>query len=100
MCSSGIAKITQCRSFYATASFVTVGRKPGDRTASRTGYHGSGRVSLRDETTRTNLPGVFAAGDVRTKPLRQVVTAAADGAVAAHFAEQYLNEQKIDAGVN
>lgn len=53
-----------------------------------------------DETTRTNLPGVFAAGDVRTKPLRQVVTAAADGAVAAHFAEQYLNEQKIDAGVN
>ena len=33
-----------------------------------------------DETTRTNLPGVFAAGDVRTKPLRQVVTAAADGA--------------------
>lgn len=53
-----------------------------------------------DEMTRTNLPGVFAAGDVRTKPLRQVVTAAADGAVAAHFAAQYLNEQKVDAGVN
>ena len=43
-----------------------------------------------DETTKTNLPGVFAAGDVRRKPLRQVVTAASDGAVAAHFAEEYL----------
>ncbi len=43
-----------------------------------------------DETTRTNIPGVFAAGDVRTKALRQIVTATADGAVAAHFAEAYL----------
>ena len=45
-----------------------------------------------DETTRTALPGVFAAGDVRSKPLRQAVTAAADGAVAAHFAEAYLRK--------
>lgn len=44
-----------------------------------------------DETTRTSLPGVFAVGDVRTKAVRQIVTAAADGAVAAHFAEDYLN---------
>lgn len=43
-----------------------------------------------DETTRTNLPGVYAVGDLRAKPLRQIVTAAADGAVAAHFAEEYL----------
>ena len=43
-----------------------------------------------DETTRTNLPGVFAVGDLRQKPLRQVVTAAADGAVAAQFAQEYL----------
>lgn len=46
-----------------------------------------------DETTRTNLPGVFAVGDVRTKPLRQIITAAADGAVAAHFADHYLATQ-------
>ena len=39
----------------------------------------------------TIVPGVFAAGDVRTKPLRQVVTACADGAVAAHAAAEYLN---------
>ena len=80
--------------------FVSVGTNPatgllqGEVTMDQAGY------LCADETTRTNLPGVFAAGDVRTKPLRQVVTAAADGAVATHFAEQYLNEQKIDAGVN
>lgn len=44
-----------------------------------------------DETTRTNLPGVFAAGDVRQKVLRQVVTAVSDGAVAAYMSEEYLN---------
>ena len=49
-----------------------------------------GGYIVADETTRTNVPGVFAAGDARTKPVRQIVTAAADGAVAAHFAEQYL----------
>ena len=42
-------------------------------------------------TEFVSAPGVFAAGDVRTKALRQVVTAAADGAVAAHFAEEYLS---------
>ena len=47
---------------------------------------------LADETTQTNLPGVFAVGDLRKKPLRQVVTAAADGAVASHFIEEYLAE--------
>lgn len=45
-----------------------------------------------DETMATSLPGVFAAGDVRVKPLRQVVTAAADGAVAAVSAERYLEK--------
>ena len=40
----------------------------------------------------TNIPGVFAAGDIRVKSLRQVVTAAADGAIAAMQAEKYINE--------
>ncbi|NMA67298.1 MAG: thioredoxin-disulfide reductase [Clostridiaceae bacterium] len=48
-----------------------------------------------DEQMRTNIPGVFAAGDVREKTLRQVVTAASDGAAAAHSAEQYLTEKKL-----
>lgn len=44
-----------------------------------------------DEDMRTNIPGVFAAGDVRVKSLRQVVTAAADGAIAATQAEHYIS---------
>lgn len=47
-----------------------------------------------DEEMRTNIPGVFAAGDVRVKSFRQVVTAAADGAIAAHQVEKYIEEQK------
>ena len=45
---------------------------------------------IADESTRTNLPGVFAVGDIRTKALRQIVTAAADGANAAYAVEEYL----------
>lgn len=43
-----------------------------------------------DETCATSVPGVFVAGDIRTKPLRQVVTAVSDGAVAAEGAAAYL----------
>ena len=45
-----------------------------------------------DEDMQTNLPGVYAAGDLRVKSLRQVVTAAADGAIAASRAERYVSE--------
>lgn len=70
--------------------FISVGRKPatelvqGQLELDQSGY------VMADETTKTNLPGVYAVGDVRTKPLRQVVTAAADGATAVHMAEEYL----------
>ena len=47
---------------------------------------------MDNETTKTNIDGVYAVGDVRTKLLRQVVTAVADGAVAIHAAEEYLAE--------
>lgn len=47
---------------------------------------------LADETTRTNIPGIFAAGDVRKKELWQIVTAVSDGAVAAKMAERYISE--------
>ena len=52
---------------------------------------GSGYI-FADETCRTSIPGVFAAGDVRTKHLRQIVTACADGATAIKFAEEWLTE--------
>lgn len=47
---------------------------------------------LTDENMKTNIPGVFAAGDVRQKLLRQVVTAVADGAIAAVMADKYIEE--------
>jgi thioredoxin reductase (NADPH) len=49
---------------------------------------------VADESTRTSVDGVFAIGDVRTKTVRQIVTATADGAVAAHYAEEYLAKIK------
>lgn len=70
--------------------FVSIGRQPAtdlvkdQLTLDRSGY------IIADESTQTNLPGVFAVGDIRTKALRQVVTAVADGAMAAHWAEEYL----------
>ncbi len=71
--------------------FVSVGRKPAtDLFRGQLELDSAGYITA-DETTRTNISGVFAAGDVRTKELRQIITATADGAVAAHYAEQYLN---------
>ncbi len=69
--------------------FVSIGRKPATELFGELALDGTGYI-IADETTKTAIPGVFAAGDVRTKVLRQVVTAASDGAVAAHFAEEYL----------
>ena len=72
--------------------FVSIGRKPAtDFLKGAVKLDGNGYI-VADETTRTSADGVFAAGDIRTKALRQVVTAAADGAVAVHFAEEYLME--------
>ena len=72
--------------------FVSVGRKPAtELVQGQLNLDGSGYV-VADESTRTSIPGVFAVGDVRTKALRQVVTAVADGAVAVHYAEEYLTE--------
>ena len=71
--------------------FVSIGRKPA------TGFLGdqlklddNGYI-LADESTKTSVDGVYAVGDVRTKELRQIVTAVADGAVAIHMAEEFLS---------
>ena len=70
--------------------FVSIGRAPASGlVAGQLELDSSGYI-VADESTRTGIPGVFAVGDVRTKALRQVVTAVADGAMAAHYAEEYL----------
>lgn len=72
--------------------FISVGRTPAtELVKGQLELDPSGYV-VADETTATNLPGVYAVGDVRTKLLRQVVTAVADGAMAVHMAEEYLTE--------
>ena len=73
------------------ALFVSIGRKPATELFVGTLDLDENGYILADESTRTNIAGVFAVGDVRTKALRQVVTAASDGAVAAHFAEEYIS---------
>lgn len=70
--------------------FVSVGRKPATALVQgQVELDGNGYIAA-DETTQTSVPGVYAVGDVRTKLLRQVVTAVADGAMAVHMAEEYL----------
>ena len=74
----------------ADGLFVSVGRKPAtELVAGQVALDPAGYI-IAGETTETNVPGVYAAGDVRTKLLRQVVTAVADGAMAVHMAEEYL----------
>lgn len=74
----------------ADAVFISIGRKPatellcGQLELDENGY------VIAGEDTKTGIPGVYAVGDVRTKKLRQIVTAVADGAVAVHMAEEYL----------
>lgn len=78
------------KEIYTDGVFISIGRTPqtelfrGQLDMDKNGY------IIADETTKTNLGGVFAVGDVRTKPIRQIVTATADGASASHFAEEYL----------
>lgn len=72
--------------------FISVGRKPATELVQGQLELDKGGYIVANESTRTNIAGVYAVGDVRTKDLRQVVTAVADGAVAVHHAEEYLAE--------
>jgi len=72
--------------------FVSIGRKPATELVKDQIQLDKGGYIIADESTKTNINGVFAVGDVRTKQLRQVVTAVSDGAVAAFMAEEYLAE--------
>lgn len=70
--------------------FISIGRAPvSSLFENQLALDHAGYI-IADSQTRTGLPGVFAVGDVRTTPLRQVVTAVADGALAAQQAEEYL----------
>ena len=72
--------------------FVAIGRVPDTAVFEGQVERNEQGYIIADETTRTNVPGVFAVGDVRTKPLRQIVTAASDGAVASKFIEEFIQK--------
>lgn len=71
--------------------FVFVGYNPNSELFNGVLDMENGYIKT-DDNMKTNIPGVFAAGDIRVKSLRQVVTAAADGAIAAVQVEKYLND--------
>ena len=86
--------------FNVDGVFISIGRSPasslvkGQLVLDENGY------IVADESTKASIPGVFAVGDVRTKALRQIVTAVADGAMAVHSAEEYLANAVPDAGLS
>lgn len=85
---TGVESIIDCEGV-----FVSVGRKPAtDFLGGQPDLDENGYI-IADETTKTSIPGVYAVGDIRTKQLRQVVTAVSDGAMAVHSAEEYLAEE-------
>ncbi len=87
-------KTQELRTLAVSGVFVAVGIVPhSDDVRELVKTDGFGYI-ITDDAMHTSLPGVFAAGDIVAKPLRQVVTAAADGAVAVYSALSYLREHK------
>ena len=84
-------KTDESSELFCDGVFISIGRKPATEFLNGSLPIDTHGYIIADETTKTNVSGVFAAGDVRTKVLRQVVTAVSDGAVAAHYAEEYLS---------
>ncbi|MCI8472347.1 MAG: thioredoxin-disulfide reductase [Clostridiales bacterium] len=70
--------------------FISIGREPATEFLKGGVAMDSAGYVVADESTQTNIEGVFAVGDIRTKVLRQIVTAVSDGAVCVHYAQEYL----------
>ena len=73
--------------------FIAVGISPNTELLEGTVALDAGGYVDAGEDGATSVPGIFAAGDVRTKNLRQIITAVADGANCVSSVERYLNEQ-------
>lgn len=76
----------------AEGAFIAIGSNPNSQILKGLVELDKSGYVVADETGKTSVPGIFVAGDVRTKALRQVVTAVSDGANAAISAENYINQ--------
>lgn len=82
---SGVESVVEC-----DGVFVSIGREPATHLVESQLMLDNDGYIIAGEDTKTSIPGVYAVGDVRTKAVRQIVTATADGAAAAYAAEEYL----------
>jgi thioredoxin-disulfide reductase len=84
-------KTEEKRTIELSGVFVAIGMTPSSQVYQSLIQTNEGGYIIADESCETNVAGIFAAGDIRTKPLKQVITAAADGANAITAVEKYLN---------
>jgi len=82
------------RSIAIDGVFVYIGKKPASNLVKDLVRVDERGYIIVDQHMMTSVPGLFAAGDIRQTPLRQVVTAVADGAIAAVSAEHYIESLK------
>ncbi|KUK40955.1 MAG: Thioredoxin reductase [Clostridia bacterium 62_21] len=82
------------RTLPVNGIFIYVGTSPNSYLVEKLVERDERGFVITDEEMRTSVPGLFAAGDIRKKPLRQIVTAVADGAIAAISADRYLARGK------
>lgn len=81
-----------CMDIACDGIFISIGREPATEFLKGSVATDSYGYVVADESTQTDIDGVFAVGDIRTKVLRQIVTAVSDGAVCVHYAQKYLAE--------
>jgi thioredoxin reductase (NADPH) len=85
-------KTEEKTSYDVAGVFIAVGYIPNSEAYKKVVSTDGGGYIIAGENCETNIPGVYAAGDIRTKDLRQIITAAADGANAITAVEKYLNQ--------
>ncbi len=78
--------------FKANGVFIYIGMLPLTKPFANLGILNENGYILTNEQMETKIPGIFAAGDVREKTLRQIVTATGDGSIAAQAAQHYIEE--------
>lgn len=84
-------KTNDLTSYDVSGVFIAVGYLPNSDVYKKVVAADEGGYIIAGENCETNVPGIFAAGDIRTKELRQIITAASDGANAITAVEKYLN---------